>query len=723
MTKTGSDSMPADVATRVAADVGGTFTDLVVIDAGGAVRRHKVLSTPPDFDVSVLEGIGAMASDGRVDVAAVGAVNHGTTVATNAILERRGARTALVTTKGFRDVLELRRIRAPQIYDLFFVKPPTIVERHLRFEVDERMAADGTVLAPVREDDLRDIVSALTRMEVESVGVCLLHSYAHPAHEQEVGRYLRAHLPTEVTVSLSCEVLAQRREYERSATTAVNAYVRPVMRRYLDRLREGLSRQGIDAPLLIMQSAGGLTTAENAAARPVFSLESGPAAGVLASAWSAESAGHSNVISFDMGGTTAKAAMIEQGRVPYSREYEVGSTVSAGNRLVGGGGDLILAPSIDIAEVGAGGGSIAYLDAAGGLQVGPRSAGAVPGPACYQRGGVKATVTDANVILGYIRPAPLADGDVVIDRDAACAAVEREIAKPLDMPLSEAALGIHRIANAQMLRALREVSTHRGRDPRQFTLVAFGGSGPVHAAGLARDLGVQRVIVPPMPGVFSAVGLLVCGIEHHEVRSCRLAKEGLTPEAIGAHVRIMRDRLESQFTAQSLPLDRIEFLVSLDLQYVGQTSQLRVDVEEPLDEAVIARAVDQFETEHERLYGYRAAEGTGVEALAVRLIGRVPAPGTQILSGDDGLTKQTVGGSRCADFGAPWGEIETTVSMRRALGDGVEGPLLIDEYDTTIVIPPDFTAATDSSGNVVMTLVNSAAPLASKRGSGEAVHG
>ena len=395
---------------RIGADVGGTFTDVVLIDASGNIWTHKVPSTPPDFERAVLNAIEHLLRTTDAAGETVSEVAHGTTVATNAVLEKRGAKTALITTKGFRDVLELRRIRAPQMYDLFFEKPEALVERYLRFELTERISASGEVLTPLSESELWQLKEELEKEEVESVAVCTLHAYAFPQHENIVGDFLRAQLP-DVPVSLSSEVLPERKEYERTATTVVNAYVRPVMQRYLNAMRSGLQDMGIEGPLLMMQSAGGLTPESDAARLPVFVLESGPAAGVLAAGFTAQRLGTDNLITLDMGGTTAKASMIEDGTVSYSPEYEVGASISAGNRLVGGGGELIRAPSIDIAEVGSGGGSIAYLDGAGGLRVGPRSAGAVPGPACYQRGGIEPTVTDANVVLGYIRPGELADGE------------------------------------------------------------------------------------------------------------------------------------------------------------------------------------------------------------------------------------------------------------------------------------------------------------------------
>src|SRR5262249_53623497 len=479
---------------------------------------------------------------------------HASTVATNAVLEHRGARTALLTTRGFRDVLELRRIRAPQMYDLFFEKPRPLVERYLRFELGERISAQGEVLAPVDEQELQQIVRRLRDEAVESVAVCLLHAYAFPDHERRVGDFLREHLPG-VPVSLSSDVLRERKEYERTATTVVNAYVRPVVERYLGALRGGLRKLDVEAPLLIMQSAGGLAPEAEAAVRPVFALESGPAAGVLAAGFVAGRLGLGNVLALDVGGTTAKASLIENGRIGYSPEYEVGATLSVGNRLVGGRGEVVRAPSIDIAEVGAGGGSIAFLDSAGGLHVGPRSARAVPGPACYQRGGMQPTLTDANVVLGYIRTGPLAGGEVSVDGEAARQAVHDHVAGPLRMGLLEAAEGIHRIANARMMRALRAVSTERGRDPRRFALLAFGGSGPLPAVGLGRDLLTRRVRIPPLPGLFSAVGLLCSGVEHHDVRSCLLSGRALTPEALENVREEMQSHMLGQFRAEGFAPD------------------------------------------------------------------------------------------------------------------------------------------------------------------------
>ncbi len=685
-------------AARIGADVGGTFTDVVLIDDQGRLWTHKVPSTPPDFDRAVLLAAQHLLDVSGLAGARVREVAHGTTVATNAVLEQRGARTALITTRGFRDVLELRRLKAPQLYDLSFEKPPTLIERHLRLEATERVSAEGEVLVPLDEDALSELVDRLEGEKVESVAVCFLHAYACPEHEQKAGVFLRSRLG-DIPVSLSHEVLPERREYERTATTVINAYVQPLMKRYLGALREGLAGRGIDAPLHIMQSAGGLTPEEDAAARPVFALESGPAAGVLAAAHTADRAGIENAITLDMGGTTAKASMIEAGAIAYSSEYEVGASLSAGNRIVGGGGDVIRAPSIDIAEVGAGGGSIAWLDTAGGLRVGPLSAGAEPGPACYGRGGTEPTLTDANVVLGYIRPGTLADGGVSIDPSEAERAIHDRIAVPLEMDVHQAAEGVHRIANAQTMRALRQVSSERGRDPRDSVLIAFGGSGPVHAAGLARELHARRILVPPLPGLFSALGLLVSGVEHHDVRSCQLVGDGLNARTLGRVCDDLRHEMTARFDTEGYKASLVEFSFAVDVRFQGQTSRIRVPLtSDSMPEAVTDLCV-AFEDEHERLYGHRSDPDNPIEVVAVRLVGRagVKGIGTNLEAAELAGERET---SRETYFE---GARKVASVVRCSEIDGfVEGPLLIDEYDSTIVVPPDVRAHVDEHNNLVM---------------------
>lgn len=686
----------------IAADVGGTFTDVIALDARGGVWTHKLPSTPPHFEQAVLTAVRLFLGETARAGSAVTGVSHGTTVATNAVLEHRGARTALITTKGFRDVLELRRIRAPQMYDIFWDKPASLVDRYLRFELGERMSAKGEVLSPVDEKELAQLVEKLKAEKVESIAVCLLHSYAFPRHEEIVGEFLRAHLPG-VAVSLSCEVLRVRKEYERTATTVVNAYVRPEMERYLVAMRSGLNAQQVKAPLLIMQSAGGLTPEGDSAVRPVYSLESGPAAGVLGAAHVARRLGVKNVITLDIGGTTAKASLIEDGVVSYSPEYEVGASLSATNRLVGGGGERILAPTIDIAEIGAGGGSVAHLDKAGGLHVGPRSAGARPGPVCYQKGGQEPTLTDADVVLGYIRPGLLANGDIHINYEAAWRAIDEKIAQPLGMDVIRAAEGIHRIANSNTLRALRAVSTERGRDPREFTLIVYGGNGPIHAANIAAELRVQRTLVPPLPGLFSAVGLLFSGVEHHDARSCRLWGPALTAAALEELVAPMRRTMSAQFSREGFAEGRVTYSIDADVRFLGQASEIRVSLpQHALSEGDLAGVRESFEKEHERLYGHRSDPDNPIEFVAVRLIGRARSSTDQArlrsAPRGDGAAQTT----RKAYFGQEWGMIDTPVVTRRQLVTPAVGPFLVDEYDSTTVVAPGMKVWCDESDILVI---------------------
>jgi N-methylhydantoinase A/oxoprolinase/acetone carboxylase beta subunit len=660
---------------RIGVDVGGTFTDVILQAPDGRVRISKVLSTPPSYDRAVVDAVA-----GLIDGDAVGGVVHGTTVATNAVLERRGALTALVTTAGFRDVLELRRLRIPHMYDPFWRKPDPLVPRRLRFELNERTAADGSELRPVSDAEVRAIAAELRAANIESVAVCLLHSYRFPEHEQLAGRILREELPG-VTVSLSSEILREQREYERSATTVVNAYVRPLMGRYVADIRRGLDGAAVAAPLTIMQSSGGVMTSEDATNRPVLALESGPAAGVIAAVGMARGLGFENAIAFDMGGTTAKASLIEAGAVSRSREYEVGGSLSSGSRLMRGAGELLRIPTIDIAEVGAGGGSIAWLDPAGGLQVGPRSAGADPGPACYGRGGTDPTVTDANVHLGYIPTGALASGDLSVSAELAERALET-IAEPLALSLAEAAAGVHAIANARMTRALRSVSSEKGRDPRDFVLIAYGGSGPVHAAGLAEDLDCRIVLVPALAGLFSSLGLLFARPEFHDVYSCHLDARTVDP----AEISRAFDELEARLAPS---LERPEWIRSADLRYGGQSWEVEVEFTGSLAD-VLAR----FEDAHERLYGVRGEPGSPIEIRALRVAGLGPSAAVDALGLEDGA--HAAGSTRAATFDGE--TVDVPVRTRASIGEAAEpGPLLVDEYDTTVVVRPGWTVRRDTA--------------------------
>jgi 5-oxoprolinase (ATP-hydrolysing) len=683
---------------RAGADVGGTFTDVVAQLPDGTLTFRKVLSTPPHYDRAVVDGLRAMSDAMGPDVA-LGDVVHGTTVATNAVLERRGSRTALVTTAGFRDVLELRRVRMPRLYDLFWTKPAPLIERDLRFEVAERTAADGRVLRPLDDDEVREVAARIRDAEVEAIAVCLLHAHRHPQHEQRLGEILRAELPG-VVVSLSSEVIREQQEYERTAATAVNAYVRPLMDEYVNSIQRGLDELGVNGALTLMQSSGGVMDAATAARLPVYILESGPAAGVVAALGLVRRHGIDNAIAFDMGGTTAKASLIEGGRVSWSREYEVGAALSAGSRLLRGEGEVIRIPTLDIAEVGAGGGSLAWLDPADGLHVGPRSAGADPGPACYGRGGTQATVTDANVVLGYIPTGQLADGNLSVSLDAAERAVG-DIAGGIGCTTVEAARGIHELASASMMRALRAVSSEKGRDPADFALVAYGGSGPVHAVGLAAELGIEQVLVPPVAGGFSATGLLFARPEFHDVRFCRVDARTSDVAELIALEEEMRRHLLGRVDERS---GNVTWHRSADLRYRGQSWDIEIDLPgEELDAAALRTLVERFEDEHERTYGVRNDDGAGVEIRALRLalLGAevsTTTPSTTAVAGRSSIT------CRLADFRDGRGQVDAPVVARGEIGrDAVAGPLLVDEYDCTVVVPPGWDVRRKDDGTLVLT--------------------
>jgi N-methylhydantoinase A len=687
---------------RVGIDVGGTFTDVVFLVDDGTVLTRKILSSPDDYSRAIRAGLEEILRDSRVSAGDVREIMHGTTVATNAILEGKGARTGLLTTRGFRDVLEIRRMRTNRLYDITWDKPAPLVRRRWRREVTERVDHRGEVLVPLDLDDARVALTQLRKEGVTSVAVCFLHAYANPAHEQRV-EALVCEVAPELSVSISSRVLPEIKEYERTSTTVINAYIRPVIDGYLAALEAHLRQLGLAAPLLIMQSNGGLMPAGAARETPIHIIESGPAAGVTGALEVSRRLGLPNVITLDIGGTTAKTSLIEDGQLTRSSEYEVGGGMSIGHRLLKGGGYLLRVPAVDIAEVGAGGGSIAWIDKGGSLQIGPQSAGAAPGPACYARGGAEPTLTDANVVLGYLNPAALAGGTLTLDADRARVAIESRVAGPLGLDVTDAAWAIHRLADASMVRALRAVSTERGRDPRNFVLFAFGGKGPVHALGIAAALGIGRVVIPPAPGLFSSLALLFSAVEHHFVQT-HFQRDGVDD---GARLEQVLAQLEGQgraaleaegYTGTRAHLDRFA-----DVRYAGQNSELTIPVPPgALTSARLGELREAFAVEHEKTYGYRS-DGEAVQVVGLRLVARglsaqarVPERIRLASAAAPGAT------SRQAYFGPEDGWRETPVIARPALHDQpCEGPLIIEEYDATTVIPPGWRASLDAGGNIV----------------------
>ena len=497
---------------RIGVDVGGTFTDVVLSRNSSILATAKIPSTSGDYAKAILSGI-LRTLDER-NPKNIHDVVHATTVATNAILENRGAKTGLITTKGFRDVLEIGRLRYPRLYDVAWKRPPPLVPRDLRLEVTERVDHLGNVVIPLDVKECERAAIQLRETGAESVAVCFLNSYANAEHEQKCGEILNKHFSKD-RISLSVDVLPQIREYDRTSTTVINSYVKPLVEGYLNNLSHNLVTANIECPILVMQSHGGIVDSSSASELPAQIVESGPAAGVVAAARLAKDLGLRQVVSLDMGGTTAKAATVEDFQPRLSAEYEVGSTMSWSSRLQHGGGYLLRLPTIDIAEIGAGGGSHIRVDAGGSLHVGPQSAGANPGPVCYGRGGTIATLTDANVVLGFLNQDWLVGGELSIDAKSSHQVLEEQVASTLGVNLGKAAHGAHLVANSTMSRAVKAVSTERGRDLRYYTMIAFGGNGPVHAAEMAGSLGISEVVIPPTPGLFSSIGLLATDLERH----------------------------------------------------------------------------------------------------------------------------------------------------------------------------------------------------------------
>ena len=691
---------------RIGIDIGGTFTDIVCVASDGSLLVRKVPSTPDDYSRSVLECLPGLFTEAGSGPGQVQEVIHGTTVATNALLQGSGARTALITTRGFRDVLELRRIRMPELYNWDWDKPPDLVPRRLRREVRERVDARGRVIHPLDRRQAEQVIEEIAAAGIESLAVCLINSYANPEHEEILADLVR-HKHPELPLSLSSRILREVREYERTATTVVNAYVLPIVQRYVRSLQAAFARLGMGAPLLIMQSNGGVMTAEACRRQPVYIIESGPAAGVIASRELARRMNLDNVITFDMGGTTAKASIIEEGALQIAAEYEVGSSLSSVSRLIKGGGHLIRIPAIDVAEVGAGGGSIAWLDAGGALNIGPRSAGASPGPVCYDQGGTEATITDANLLLGYINPEGLVGGGLPLDRRKAEQVLSEQIAEPLGLDLIEAAYGVHLLANSTMIRAVRAVSTERGRDLREAVLFAFGGSGPIHACGMAGSLEMSRAVVPLHPGLFSTFGLLSADIEHHRVQTCYQDSRTADLERLNRLMERMESEVRRLLEEEGFAPAEIRILRKADLRYSGQSFELSLPLAEgPLDAGAIRRLEQAFDEEHQKTYGHRAREGEDYTLVNLRLIGRVAQRRSLLGGGEPAAAARATHSRRTAYFGPDQGWMECPLPARTDLKSPRQGPLLIDEFDTTIVVPPGWQARCDGSGNLSLRLAD-----------------
>jgi len=691
---------------RVGVDIGGTFTDVALVDEEtGQIGIAKVPTTPRDFGQGVVQALSIALREHAIAAYDVSLLSHATTVVTNAILEGKGAHAMLVSTKGFRDVLELRRSSRPSLYDLFQDAPSLLVPRYCRLEVNERLDAAGEIVTPLDEGDIDAIIDFARENKIEAIAVSLMFSFLNDVHERRIGEKLRAALP-DVPVFLSSEVLPEIREFERASTTAVCAYVGPILESYLRRLESATGDMGLPK-LYVMGSSGGVFDVAEGLKMPAMAIESGPAAGVIAAALIGRQLDKPNLLSFDMGGTTAKASLIKDGLVETTSEYEVGGDGNA-NRWMNGTGHPIRVPVIDLAEVSAGGGSIAWIDPGGSLKVGPQSAGAEPGPVCYDAGGTMPTVTDCNLCLGYLDSKALLAGRLAIRADKAIAAIQEHLATPLGISVDAAAAGVLNVVNASMAEALRIVSVERGHDAREFSLVAFGGAGPMHAAELAAELGIREVIIPPIPGGFSALGLVATDLKRDYVKTHFTPLAAATPDAVNAAFGEMEAAARQMLKAAKIPEADWVLERAADLRYGRQAYELTIPARSgPVTNETLAELADQFHKKHYLTYGHEN-RGEAIQMVNLRLtaIGRFEKIKLSHSAGSGGDARK---GSRAVWF-RQGGRVDCAIHDCAKLGVGseVSGPAVIEAVDTTIVIPPGWQARMSDAGHILMENNNDA---------------
>ncbi len=680
--------------TRLAVDIGGTFTD-IVLDLPGRTISAKLLTTHDAPDEAVIAGTQAILAEARVPAASLDLVIHGTTLATNALIERKGARTALITTAGFRDSLEIAYEHRFEQYDLYMERPEPLVSRDLRLEVPERLAADGSTLLPLDEAALESLVPALRQQGIEAVAISFLHSYINPAHEERARELIARSLP-HIAITISSEVCREIREYERTSTVVANAYVLPMMDRYLSRMQDGLRRIGANCPLLLMMSSGGICTVETARRFPVRLVESGPAGGAILARHVAARGGYDRAISFDMGGTTAKITLIDDYTPQQSRHFEVARAY----RFAKGSGFPVRIPVIDMVEIGAGGGSIARVDSLRRIVVGPDSAGANPGPACYARGGEQPTVTDADVVLGRIDLTRFAGGKIALDPTRSLQAITEIIGSPLAMPVQEAARGIAEIVDETMASAARVHAVENGKDTSDRTLIAFGGAAPLHAARLAQKLGIRRIVVPPDAGVGSALGFLGAPIAYEVVRTMLVRLDALEQSTIDALFAEMRAEAES-VVRLGVPQGTLAETRTGYMRYRGQGHEVAVPLPDgTLDPAVLRAA---FNATYTRLYG-RVIPGLEVEAVTWTLSLAEPheLPERLPLPRDAGSAKPS---GRCRIVETATGEMaDASLYVRAELVEGVRlaGPAVIVEDGTSTIIPSGYTVHISAGNDIVI---------------------
>lgn len=697
---------------KLAFDTGGTFTDFAMTEDDGTILLHKVLSTPDAPARAVLQGVDELLAKIRArDAGKTGTTGTGgalqilgaTTVVTNAVLERRGVHTAFITTDGFQDMLRIRTEGRYDLYDLRIQYPEPLVSRELCFGVEERIAADGTVIKALDEDGVRTIARALLEKGVQSVAVCLLHAYKYAQHERRVAELL-AEVAPEISVSLSSTVCPEVREYDRASTTVVNAYTRPMMVGHVNHLERELSQRGVQGQLLWMTSSGGVVPSSTASRTPVRLIESGPAAGAVAAADYARKAGEASVLSFDMGGTTAKLCLIPNGQPMVANDLEV----ARHERFRKGSGFPLKIQSIHMIEIGAGGGSIAARNKMGLLSVGPRSAAAAPGPACYGRGGTEPTVTDADLLLGFLNENSFLGGDFSLDKPAAEAAMAR-LADELGISAERCAWGIHDMVNESMAEAASMQATDSGVDPRALPLIAFGGAGPVHAYGVARKLGIRKVICPLGAGVTSAIGLLGAPVAADLSASLPMRVSAWNPSAVNVVKASLAEQGREVVLASKVPVDHISFSYTVDMRHVGQGYEISVALPDldPATPAFIAELMARFHANYVALYG-RAVSGTDAEVITWRI--RASGPKSEVslagLRSPAAADRDARKGTRPVFFSELGRYVDTPVYDHYALVPGVpvEGPAIIEQRESTVVMGPNASASLDAQHNLIMLL-------------------
>ncbi len=678
---------------RLGVDVGGTFTDLVMIDEKTRkINIAKVPSTPQSPDRGVMNGIAKVARLFCFQPKEIDFLIHGTTVATNALIERKGVDSALLVTEGFRDVLHIARQIRPKLYDFFERRPDPFIPRELRFEIPERILFTGEIKKPLDEEAVRFVAQQIAERGIKVVAICFLHSYANPLHEKRARDILLEQIPG-VKVSISSEVLPEYKEYERMSTTVINAYVMPIVERYLQQLRNSLKKIGVTSDLHIMQSNGGVMTSETASQKSVHTVLSGPAAGVLGGVTLAKMIGEENVITIDMGGTSFDVSLTYRGKPTFTTESDIG-------------GHIIKIPMIDIKTLGAGGGSIAWVDQGGALQVGPHSAGADPGPACYNHGGKEPTVTDANLVLGYLNPRYFLGGEIELNVELAKEAIQKKVAGPMGLSVEEAAEGIIRVVNSTMIRGIRMVSVERGYDPRDFAMICFGGAGPVHAVRLAQELNIPRLVIPQGPGVICALGLLMADFRHDYSQTFLHSLWKIEPSRLVSGFHVLEKKAIEQMIQERVPEKDVLLLRSMDLRYLGQGYELELPVpNKDYNKKDLESFCYEFSQLHRERYGYAMAEDT-VQIVNLRLtaIGGLSKPVIEEESFFGKDPKGALKGMRRIYMGGKFKDAPVYERKNLRCGNEITPPAIIEQLDSTTVLFPGYKAFVDKFRNLIIEL-------------------